>query len=129
MGYAIVTLTIIGPDVDPDRITDVIGVQPSKSRHPCDPDWRRRLGDRAWEVGCWSLCRTDLPFDNVAPTIEEFTGLFARHHDDLRGETTETQISIGLFPSRGTGEAFYIEPDVLERMGRVGLAVWIDAYP
>ena len=70
MSYATVSLTISGPDVDPDWITMRMGV-PTWRHAAKDPKLRRRLGDNAWQRAMWQISRSDLSIDSIAIEVDD----------------------------------------------------------
>lgn len=131
MGRASVALVIVQRGLDPERVTEALGVSPTKTQAPADPAIAWRLPENDWRRnGLWRLSREDLLIDDIPDEIERLVQIVEGGHHRLSqlGPVTR-RISVGMFKMRGTGESFELDPELLARMARVNLRLFVDAYP
>lgn len=129
MGRATVSLIIAGKNIDPSAVTEALGVSPTDSHRARDPSLRRRLDDRAWQIGLWEVARQNVTIDDIASEVESFIKLLHNARERFVALDPERSLlSIGLFELRGTGEVFCLEPEIMRRLAALGLILMVDAY-
>jgi hypothetical protein len=121
----LVRLGIYGADLDPDEITQLLGIEPTTSHRRGEA--RRSAGP--WPQGAWLLkqagARGQDPAQIVNATLDklpEDPEVWSR----LRG-TYEVRLTFGLHLD-AFNRGFDLAPEVVERLASIGAIVGFDIY-
>jgi hypothetical protein len=131
----IVYLSLNDERLIPDEITRTLGVQPDKAWKKGDPI-RPRNPTRHVEhlplytFGCWRLNAPCSQYDESEDQIDQLLlrieALPPAIHDYIR--TYDGTIVVG-FSSGESNFGFYLSPEQIQRMTRLGLGIVFDIYP
>jgi Domain of unknown function (DUF4279) len=122
-----ISLRFFGEDLDPDELTQLLGVQPSIAYRKGDI-FRGKKYDKIYEIGSWRLHvkRSDMNlddrinrlFDNLPSDLEVW------HHLTIR---FKTDLFCGLWMKRWN-RCLDFKAETLQRIGERGLAIGLDIY-
>jgi hypothetical protein len=132
MGNATIGLSIYGEKLLVDAVTAASPQPPSEARIARDPHYRRKLGDEAWNTGQWSISAHDISIERIEKSVGEMTEVYASILSKVENAAVlgvrTARITIGLFSLREFGDCFTLEPQLLSKIGSLGLELYIDAY-
>jgi hypothetical protein len=124
-----VTLRIIITTLDPDRISAMLNLTPTKVGKRGQ---RKGRTSANWEHHFWlldALSSDDVPFEDQIPLILD---QLESHLDDFRRLTTtegvEADLFLGFSSDNGQGGA-YFTPALLRRIADLSLGTTLDLYP
>ena len=132
-----ISLRIRHPEIEPARITDVLGLQPQHSwkageprRTPAGDDCAGEYRDSYWMVRLMDapqLSTTEVSVESVLVQIITQLRRAVAFLEQLRSEGGTSELSISLFAR----ENFQLElsPDTMALLARMGLAVQLDIQP
>jgi hypothetical protein len=122
-----VSLRFFGEDLDPDELTQILGVEPSSAYRKGDI-FRGKQYDRIYEIGSWRLRgkRSEIHLeeqinqllDKLPSDLEVWHGLTSRFQADL---------FCGLWMKRWN-RGLDFEAATLQRMTERGLSIGLDIY-
>jgi|ERR1051325_3506247 hypothetical protein len=119
----IVSLTIT-TDRDPSEVSDLVGLQPSKT-------WR--AGDligstaRRYQQGGWQLSSPS--FADVEPAVDQLLSAIAVRTDELRGIAREAQLQIGIVVyANAFVPAILLRADQVKTIADLGASIDVDLY-
>lgn len=127
---------IIGDNLDPEQITSLLGIDPDYSHKKGEANNRKnKLGKiivgTPHKTGIWTI-NSDLP---ETSTLEEhIVSLLVRldsAHDKIRQLSKEgyrVDIYCGHFLKHGYQGGFDVSPEVLERMGKMGIHLAVSTH-
>jgi hypothetical protein len=126
LGSSHATLCIYGDDLDPERITRLLGSPPSRSHRRGD-EVSSRLPGRA--EGAWFL-EDELPEGGTL--ADKIVNILQRVIDDTSiwaefGRRYRVRMSCGLFIEH-ENEGFAIPSDVLDQLSKRGIRLDFDIY-
>lgn len=127
MGYATVSLTLVGERLNPEAVTAIMGLSPTSFHLAHDSSAIRKFGDRAGRLGQWQVSRNDLRVEEVESVVRELADAYVRSCSSLVG-IERSQLSIGLMNCRSMGESFELSPGLIGLLANAGCALFIDAY-
>jgi hypothetical protein len=121
--------TLQGNAMDPDEVTRMLGIAPTKIRMPPGSG---RYAHRSYRTGFWKV-RSKLPkdremshqvrdlLDDLDPIADKIAAVRARYG-------LEAMIDVIVESYDGDTPSLFLEPDLVKRMGDLGVAFWIDLY-
>ena len=127
---SVATLRISGEDLDPDRITELLG---------CAPTYAARKGDvltspasglsRTVKAGMWRLEATDREPEDLNGQIAELLGRLTASLDVWRTLSGRYRIDLfcGFF-MRETNEGLEVSAESLVALGQRGIVLGMDIY-
>jgi hypothetical protein len=123
------SLRFVGRDLDPGRISDILGVKPTAERWP---DTLEKNGPRRYPFGMWRL---DSPLPPTASLIEHLVWLLEQltpiaENLRLLHELTGYRGSLycGYFFSDDQGGQIALPPGILATIATLGVALDIRVY-
>jgi uncharacterized protein DUF4279 len=124
-----VSISIFGEAVDPDEVSDALGVAPDRSHRVGEAVSEESSATR--RTGLWSITTHGSVADE-ALLAEHVALLFTRVSTDLAvwrllADRHNTRVSIGWFMGEGN-EALRVEAAVLDELARRGLHLDIEVY-
>ena len=126
------SLAITGPDLDPDRITALLGVSPDQSRRSGGTGKDGQLDEeRSPPRGLWSISTKDRisQTDEISTHIRSLLDRVTVD-PDVWAELTQAykcRVFVGWFLVR-TNEMISIDPELLGRLANLGLTLDFDVY-
>jgi hypothetical protein len=127
MGYATVSLTLVGERLDPEAVTAIMGLSPTSSHLAHDSSAIRKHGDRAGRLGQWHLSRNALRVEDIESVVREFADAYLKTRSSLVG-IERCQLSIGLMKCRSVGDSFVLSPGLLRLLANADCLLFVDAY-
>jgi Domain of unknown function (DUF4279) len=127
---ATLCLRVCGDDLDPDLVTRILGVVPSRSQRKGQPVLSS-AGEpkRIARTGSWLLARPvshDRTLDDEIESLLDSLPQTAQTWATLR-ERYRVDLICDVFV-RGVNQGFELSPRVLELMGRFGISLGIDIF-
>lgn len=126
MDKTTITLRIQGPALEPNDVTSLTGLNPSKAYRAGDPlGARPSLAARKHKVGFWSLQLDDGTADTFSEQLRE---LLRRVPSDIAQKVNaEADVFVGAFGVRDQS-SLQIDPDVLAGLGDRNWTLVFDLY-
>jgi hypothetical protein len=127
---SVVCLRIIGDDLIPDEISELLGCQPSSSQEKGEEIINKNNGSkRIAKLGIWTLDTSDCKPDNLNGQLQEIIGKLTC---DLRiweylNKKYKIDFYCGLFMKDGN-EGISISPSNLADIGKRGIELDFDIY-
>ncbi len=123
-----VTFRFVGDNVDPQHITDVIGLEPSSTtvkgatveKHP----------ERLYPTNYWGIDSSAPPNEPLAAHFRQLLDLLQQHVDavdDLKKDGYEPNFFCGLFHT-GVSGYIMLDPEILQRVARLGASIDVHVY-
>jgi len=121
---SVVTLRILGDDLDPAEISALLGGTPTASRRKGDV-----FKHRTAKFGLWRLSASDREPENLDAQIEEILDKLSPSLDVWRSIAARYKIDLfcGLFMHE-SNEGLYISPASLAALGQRGILLGLDIY-
>jgi hypothetical protein len=125
----IACLRFFGDDLDPDHISNVLGVAPTNAYRKGDVTPSEKGKKAVAETGTWQL-EADEEFSGELP--EQIASIFAALTDDLTvwkdlSSRFDGDVFVGLFMAE-LNEAFSLDPALLGAISSRGLVLEFDLY-
>jgi len=122
-----VTLIVRSPAGDPDRVTELLALQPTKSHRSGEFNASGAIArDSAWFLES----RHAVDSRDVRRHVDWITSQFPRHEsvfDQLREEGWETIVSVFWVSATGHGGPA-LDVEQVEGLFRLKLPIWFDVY-
>jgi hypothetical protein len=122
-----ISLNIIGEDLDPDSITEKIGIEPSsiwRKGELIDPRAILRYKENGWGMSSPLKNSNDLE-DLTRSLLEKLSGCWDKLTEICSNYYTE--LSCVIYVSDGV-PAIHFEADILEKLNQLNAAIDVDLY-
>ncbi len=123
----VVSLSLYGDDLDPDAVTEALGIQPTRSFRKGD----RRHPESTYRVpiGSWSLSMRGFAPEEIEAKIMEVLDSFPSDLTAWRHlcETYKPALRLGLFLDTWN-RGFDLSPRLLARLANFGVSLVLDIY-
>ncbi len=123
-----VTARFVGDNVDPERITSELGIQPSEAH--IKGELSKKRSEHAWGTGYWGIdspCSSDQAFEKHLEYLLELLEPKFLVLKRFREDGISLSFYCGFFVVEQEGSIFTrLSPDLLERLGRIGVS--LDCY-
>ena len=127
---SVATLRISGDDLDPDRITEMLGCAPTRAQRKGDVLTSTTSGlSRTAKSGMWRLEATDHEPEDLDGQIGELLGRLTPSLDVWRALSAQYQIDLfcGFFMHE-TNEGLEVSAESLAALGQRGISLGMDIY-
>jgi hypothetical protein len=125
-----ISLRILGDDLDPDFLTQQLGVAPTESGRRGEPNDRAGGGrPSSREIGLWIYRVSAAPDTELGDALDQL--LAAMPQDATLWEELTSTYAVDVFCGvqlEADSQSTAIPADVLERLGRLGLALVFDLH-
>jgi hypothetical protein len=124
------TLRISGDDLDPDRVTELLGCTPTKAQRKGDTFTNPTSGyTRTAKVGMWRLEAADRMPEDLDGQIAEILSKLTPALDVWRAlsERYELDLFCGFFLDK-TNEGLDVSSESLLALGQRGISLGMDIY-
>lgn len=127
---------IIGNKLDPDEITSLLGIKPDYSHKKGQPNNRRSKSGKIilgppHKTGIWSI-NSDLDeTSSLEEHLEFLLGTITPFGEKIRQLSDEgyrVDFYCGFFQKPGAQGGFNVAPDVLQRMGEIGINLAVSTF-
>jgi hypothetical protein len=131
-GIVHVTLRFVGDGVDPQLVTAMLRLQPTRSGRTGESETRGKLG-RSYRVRAnfWLLDSQLAPGTPLGPQLSELMDALQAANGDLAqliGRGYEPEFFCSVLTEH-PDVSFAIQPRVLERIGQANIRLRLDLYP
>jgi hypothetical protein len=128
----VISLIISDENLEPDVITQALGVEPNEAWSKGDPIFPNAPPEhrRTHEFGRWELDAPCSPYDTFEEQLEKLITRLEALPPILK-EYIAT-FDAGLLVGYSSGEVsigFYLSPQIIQRMAALGLSIDFDIYP
>lgn len=123
------SVLIRGDAFDPDSVTDLLGLTPSRVWRRGELHGKRR--PIRYRISGWELASTLSKTEPLERHVTELVDQLARKARVLERIRTELRAHTHLsccFSFEGCNAGFVLAPKTLARLGRLGLELWADIY-
>lgn len=132
-----VSLRFTHPSMDPKKISKRLGKSPSRQWKAGEPRTTPKGGklDGTWKESYWtgelhsekSIKSTKIEFENFLSAALDELAPFTKFIKKIQKEGGSAEFFVGLYGSKNFG--MELEPNLLERFGKMGIRLALDIYP
>lgn len=125
----VVTFRLTGDDLQPDIITQALGVAPHRAWAKGDVRSKTKNGDLLFTFGCWSLVPQADRHDKFEDQLLHLLDLLETLPPVLHEFVTQYHAEISVGHSSGEYNfGFSIDKEMLERLCKLGISLDFDIY-
>ncbi|HEX6903867.1 MAG TPA: DUF4279 domain-containing protein [Thermoanaerobaculia bacterium] len=123
---------VMGTDLDPDLVSQILGMEPSQSHKKGDPNIGksgRRYSD--FSEGLWALSLQSKEANNLEERLSTIVELLRDREKELKSLRElgyRMDIFVGVFGESTGNLGFSIDSNLLSALGKLGLTLDFDIY-